>query len=471
MRITQRLTWVPLLALIVVLATTGAAVAQLTTGNLYGNVTDEQGAALPGVTLTLNGPAATQTQVSDSVGAFRFLALQIGNYQLRAELEGFSTVEVPSISIVANRNTTIADLTLSSAIAETITVTTEAPILDERKITAGTTITQMELDKIPTARDPWAMLSQSPGVQVDRINVGGNESGQQSVFVSAGSNTDDVTWAVDGVNITDMTSISSPSYFDFDAFEQVQFVTGGNDVTTESSGVTVNVVTKRGTNEWRGSGRYLRTDGDWQSDPDIDSGDAGVNAAGVRQNLANFIPSQINLIEEYGAEVGGPIVRDRLWAWAAYGKNEIGNLVAGTGQLDFTELENSNIKLNAQIVSANSATLQYSENDKVKSGRGAGATRAPSTTTDQSGVGGKPSDIPRSRIRTFSPRASSSPAPTPWWTAASSWSPRPVCRLPPGRTRTASIRAVTTSCSTTATSPSTSSTLRRSSRSARPPTS
>ena len=388
---TRKVLWIPLVAL-ALLVTTGGAMAQLTTGNLYGQVRDDQGAALPGVTLTLSGPIATQVQVSDDGGSFRFLNLAPGSYQLRAELEGFSSLEFPGIVISANRNTTIPDVTLSTAIAETITVTTETPVLDERKITSGISVTQTELESIPTARDPWSLLTQTPGVQTDRINVGGNESGQQSVFVAPGSNSDDTTWAVDGINITDMTSISSPSYFDFAAFEEVQFITGGSDVATESSGVTVNVVTKRGTNEWRGNGRYLLTDGDWQSDPEISNSEAGRNPGGV-QDLSTFIPSRIDEVTEYGFDVGGPILRDRLWVWGAYGKTEIGNLVAGTGQLDATELENSNLKLNAQLGASNSATVQYSENDKIKNGRGAGASRAPATTTDQSGVGGKPSDI------------------------------------------------------------------------------
>ena len=124
----------------------------------------------------------------------------------------------------------------------------------ERKLGVGATISAPELEKIPSARDPWAMLTQTPGVRSDRINVGGNEGGQQAVFTTAGANTDDTTWAVDGVNITDMSAIASPQYYDFEAFEELQFTNGGSDVSLESSGVTVNIVTRRGTNEWRGSG-------------------------------------------------------------------------------------------------------------------------------------------------------------------------------------------------------------------------
>ena len=92
----------------------GAAFAQLQTGNLFGTVMDEQGSALPGVTVTLAGSAAPQVQVTNAQGEFRFLGLSPGSYQLKAELEGFSTIEYPNITINIGRNTTI-EVTLSAA--------------------------------------------------------------------------------------------------------------------------------------------------------------------------------------------------------------------------------------------------------------------------------------------------------------------------------------------------------------------
>ncbi len=70
--------------------------AQLQTGNLYGTVVDDQGAALPGVTVTLSGQGAPAVQVTDAQGKFRFINLSPGSYKLEAQLEGFSSVEYPS---------------------------------------------------------------------------------------------------------------------------------------------------------------------------------------------------------------------------------------------------------------------------------------------------------------------------------------------------------------------------------------
>src|SRR5215467_4678583 len=93
--------WGRIVAVLAVLclAGGGAAFAQLQTGNLYGTVVDEQGSALPGVTVTVSGGGAPQVQVTDAQGKFHFVGLSPGSYQLKAELEGFSTIEYPNVSI------------------------------------------------------------------------------------------------------------------------------------------------------------------------------------------------------------------------------------------------------------------------------------------------------------------------------------------------------------------------------------
>ena len=180
------------------LGTVGLAYGQAEKGGLYGVVSDNDGARLPGVTVSLTGVGADQMQITDAQGQFRFPALSIGRYQLKAELEGFSTVEYPNITVSINRSTSL-EITLNAAVEETITVTSESPLLDERRLSAGTTVSQVELEKIPTARDPWSMLTQTPGVQSDRINVGGNESGQQAVFRAPATNDNENDFLVDGV--------------------------------------------------------------------------------------------------------------------------------------------------------------------------------------------------------------------------------------------------------------------------------
>src|SRR4029079_12402394 len=196
--------------------------------------------------------------------------------------------------------------------------TTESPLLDERRISTGATVAQTELEKIPTARDPWAILQTTPGVLTDRINVGGNESGQQSQYVGPGAMGTQAVWSVDGVVITDMAALgSSPAYYDFDAFEEMQVTTGGSDTTIATGGVVLNMVTKRGTNEWRGSGRYYDTDQKWQSSSNTGSVDFAPGQPAFKQG------NRIVNVRDCGAEVGGPIIKDRLWIWGSYGRQKV----------------------------------------------------------------------------------------------------------------------------------------------------
>jgi hypothetical protein len=400
-------------AVLLLLAVGGSAFAQLQTGNLYGTVNDDQGAALPGVTVTLTGPGAPQVQVTNAQGQFRFLGLAPGSYALKAELEGFSTLDYPNIVINIGRNTNL-DMTMNAAVEDVITVTAESPLLDERRISTGATVGSTELEKIPTARDPWAILQTTPGVLTDRINVGGNESGQQSQYVGPGSGGDQAIWAVDGVVITDMAALgSSPAYFDFDAFEEMQVTTGGSDTTIATGGVVLNMVTKRGTNEWRGSGRYYLTDDDRQSDTSFTNSDlsarecspatpclyrsgTGQTRTQQQQSITPANPTgdfkqgnRIVSVKDYGAEIGGPIVKDRLWVWGSYGRQKV-DLLTISDVSDFTDLETKNAKLNAQIAANNSATAFYFDNDKVKIGRNAGPTRPQETTFNQSHFGDVP---------------------------------------------------------------------------------
>ncbi|MFY9820445.1 MAG: marine proteobacterial sortase target protein [Thermoanaerobaculia bacterium] len=109
------------------------------------------------------------------------------------------------------------------AVEDVITVTAESPLLDERRISTGATVTQAELQKIPTTRDPWEVLQATPGVLTDRINVGYDESGQPPQYVGPGAGGDQAVWSEDRERIAEMVPLGpSPSYYDFDGFEELR---------------------------------------------------------------------------------------------------------------------------------------------------------------------------------------------------------------------------------------------------------
>ncbi|HSN85204.1 MAG TPA: carboxypeptidase regulatory-like domain-containing protein, partial [Thermoanaerobaculia bacterium] len=246
--------------------------AQLQTGSLLGTAVGPDGQPLPGVTVTLSGGGAPQIQTTDEQGRFRFPGLPPGAYTVDGQL-GDLLGRREEIAVNVGRT---AEVELRMIIPEVINVTAEkgAPLLDFRDPGKKTTVTLSELESIPTARDPWAVLQTTPGVLTDRVNVGGNESGQQAQYVGPGSAGDQAVWSLDGMVVTDMSAVgSSPGYYDFDAFEEMQVTTGGSDASIATGGVVLNMVTRRGTNEWRGSGRYLVMNDGTQSGLEFDQAD------------------------------------------------------------------------------------------------------------------------------------------------------------------------------------------------------
>jgi carboxypeptidase family protein/TonB-dependent receptor-like protein len=343
------------------------------TGGIFGKVVDEQGGVLPGVSVIVKGPGAPITVYSDARGEFRVTNIDPGNYTLTIALQGFSTVNRENVVVQIGKNTELTIPMKLSAVAATVTVTGEAPILETKRVTTGAQISQQELSSIPTARDPWVILQSSPGVQTDRVNVAGSESGQQSVLTAHGSSSTSGTFTVDGVNLTDMSALgASANYYDFDMFQEMQVISGGSDASIQGSGAHLNMVTKRGTNEIHGSARLYETDHHFQSN-NLPS-DASTN--GITSG------NHINSITDTGAEVGGPIVKDTLWLWGSYGRGQI-NLVTANGLLDRTTLEDFNGKLNWQVVPSNAFDIWYLRSDKLKFGRSAGPTRPQETSWDQ----------------------------------------------------------------------------------------
>jgi hypothetical protein len=371
------------------------ALAQLESGNLSGTVKAPAGETLPGATVTLSGGGAPQIQVTDAHGRFRFPGLAPGsNYTVKAELQGFSPIESSGLVVNVGRNTEI-ELTLPAAVTDVINIVAEdvpQSLLDFRRFTPGNTVTNADMERIPSARDPWALLQSTPGVLTDRFNVGGNESGQQSNYVGPGSCGDQAVWSMDGVVITDMAALgSSPGYYDFDAFEEMQVTTGGSDASIATGGVVLNMVTKRGTNQYRGSGRYLESSGGLQSNLSFKKGDLGQPGPwnGNHAQTAFTQGNRIDKIEDYGVEAGGPIVRDRLWIWGSYAKPKI-DLFTIDNVSDKTTLKDWNTKLNAQVSSTNSATAFVWQSEKIKLGRNASPTRPQETTWNQDNFGPSP---------------------------------------------------------------------------------
>ena len=224
-----------------------------------------------------------------------------------------------------------------------------------------------------------------PGAMIDRVNIAGNENGQQAAIAGKGSTSGQVVWNLDGLVITDMAATgASPTYYDFDAFQEINVSTGGGDLTMQTGGFGLGFVTKRGTNTFHGGGRYIVTD-DKISSTNIDAATlAGINKGGTTNRLAGgqdyCAPAagqardkadHIYKIKDWGFDLGGPIIKDKLWFYGTYGKQDI-KLCRLNGTKDATLLPAINGKLNWQADSNTMVSAYYFIGKKQKFGRAVG---------------------------------------------------------------------------------------------------
>lgn len=353
------------------------ASAQVFTGRIDVTIEDATGGRLPGVNVDLTGPV-NQTQVTDAQGQAHFLNLNVGTYTVKATLSGFNTYTNNDVVVATGASTPLNVRMAVAGTQETVTVTAATPVIDTKKETTTTNVTLEELQNIPSARDPWVVMQTVPSIYVDRVNVGGSESGQQSNYMGKGSYGGDNTWNVDGVPITDMAATgSTPTYYDFDMFQEMSVTTGGADASNPTPGVQLNMVLKKGSNTPHGDANLY-----WEG-PSLQSSNIPADLV-ARLGGVSGKGNRTDKYLDRGVDLGGPIVKDHLWAWGRIGQTDVTNLIL-TGAPDATTLKNYAFKADGQATNDIRLNFTFFEGNKVKNGRGVSATRLPETAWNQTG--------------------------------------------------------------------------------------
>ncbi len=371
------------LSLVCAVLLAAPTLAQVYTGRINVTIKDSTGAVLPGVAVDAVG-TQTVTAVTDAQGEAHFVNLAPGRYVLTAKLSGFVDYRNENVPVNAGSIISLPVTMAVGGLAERVEVVQETPVIETKRQTVSTNVNLDELQNIPSSRDPWVVLQTVPGIVVDRVNVGGAESGQQSNYLAKGAGGGENTWNMDGIAITDMGSLgASPTYYDFDMFQEMQVTTGGADPANPTPGVQLNFVLRSGTSKWRGSGRVYFENDSLQSD----------NVTGALfGEIASY--NRVNEYKDYGVEGGGPLVRGRVFAWGAYGKTQPDMRIfsfddASSSYLqlarDATTLENYSAKVSADLTPKTRAIFAYFRGNKEKFGRGAAANRPDETTWNQTG--------------------------------------------------------------------------------------
>ncbi|MGH9385574.1 MAG: TonB-dependent receptor domain-containing protein [Vicinamibacterales bacterium] len=284
-----------LLTLVVVAWATANASAQTSTGGLRGFVKDNTGGALIGVTVEAASPARIgppAVEVSDTLGLFTFQNLPIGEYALTFTMQGFSTVRRENVRVEVGRTIQV-DVSLQlGAVAQEVLVTGESPVVDTANAGFSTNFNRALLENIPTARQSYFdIVTFAPAVRINQVP-------NDSRFIIFGSSSDQNQFQYDGV---DISAVSNGGVWDFpspDIMQEVQVKAIGASAEYHSfQGGVVNIVTKSGSNEFRGMGSAYVIPGKW----------VGNNTPNER------FPHKIHYNQQATFELGGPIKQDRVW--------------------------------------------------------------------------------------------------------------------------------------------------------------
>jgi hypothetical protein len=284
-------------------------------------VQDQSQAILPGVTVTVLRPDTgfTQTNVTDATGVVRFIALQPGAYNVKAELSGFATVNQEGITLRVGQTAKLAFTLGIAKVGETVNVVAEAPVVDVFKTDSSTNIVPEQIESLPVAnRDFQALAYLAPGVQRER---GGYRFVTNQPVLGAGGNASQSTILVDGVDFTDQTLGLARAKFSQDAISEFRVITNRFDSEIGgSAGGALSIVTKSGTNDLHGSAfAFFRDD--------------SMRAQGELEKQKNDYSRQ-----QLGGTIGGPIVKDRTHFFGSFEQVEEDNIALFRPQGNFTAL-------------------------------------------------------------------------------------------------------------------------------------
>ena len=302
----RRTLLVVLLISLPLVSTVALAQSQATTGVIEGTVNDASGAALPGVTVTMKNTATNfeQTAVTDRGGRYRGVLLTLGPYQVTATLQGFATYVAKGLDLGVGQTLTVPIVLKQAAMSEQIVVTAAAPLIETARTEGATRIDQKSVENLPNnGRNFLDLTKLTPGVTIvqgpdgDELSINGQKGIENNI-------------SVDGADFNnpffgEQRGGQRPAFtFNLDAVkEMVVIADGANAEFGRSTSGFVNVITKSGTNDAKGTGHYVFKNDSLSSNPKRPDG----------TEAPKFKQKQY----QTGFTLGGPLLRDQLFYFAA----------------------------------------------------------------------------------------------------------------------------------------------------------
>ncbi|MCX6572076.1 MAG: TonB-dependent receptor [Candidatus Aminicenantes bacterium] len=337
------------------------------TGAIRGVVTDEQGAPLPGVNVTISSQnlMGIRTFLTDAGGEFRFPALPPGEYQVKAELQGFGAVIREKIRVNTTSTLNIDIQMKASTISEEVTVTAQSPTIDVKSTeTASVTLSNEILRNVPNSQFTSDIVNLAPGVK-DDVAYGASQS-------------TGIAYSMDGVNVADPEAGSAWVFSDYNIIEEAKVMGVGLPAEYGNfTGVIFNLVTKSGGNNFSGHFEF-----DFQGyQADSKFWQANNNQAYLTDFPSLTSPS--SKLMDINGHLGGPIVKDKLWFYVGGQFYRTRNRPAGFPEdVDYKQ-PRFFAKLTSQLTSTLSMNLAFQRTKYQGTNRGADATTLPIATVTQ----------------------------------------------------------------------------------------
>lgn len=277
------------------------AAAQSTSATVFGTVSDQLGGILPGVSITLQRieTGESRTMTTDARGAFRIIGLAPGRYQLRATLQPFADVVLSDIVLGLHEETGLTVTMRLGAVTDRLTVAADVPIGGVPLTTLGRGFTPAEIEELPvTGRDVASLAILSPGVGA----MPGTMRTTAVGITAAGQNGRNNTLLVDGLSIDDNRLSNIRGTLSLDAISEFMVLSNGFSAEHgQASGAVISLLTRSGSNQYKGRAFYYHRDDRWDATP---------GAA----YLVSPHESKSKLEQRVvGGFVGGPIRRDRVF--------------------------------------------------------------------------------------------------------------------------------------------------------------
>ncbi len=277
--------------------------AQTNAGSLSGHVTDSSGAGLPGVTVTATNSANgfNRSVVTEADGSYRFQSLPVGTYEVTADLAGFGAVTTRNVEINVSTDRGLNVTLKQASVKEQITVTASSPLI-ETTPAIGTVVSQREIANLPLNGRQFANLgSLAPGTTLS-VNSDPTKPGQLTIALAGGSGRN-VNFLVDGGDNTDDTIGGALQNYNIEAVQEFNIQTQQYKAEYgRTTGGVLTVVTKSGTNDLEGSAyEFYR--------------DKSLNEKTETEKLNGSAKSPYKR-DQYGASIGGPIIKDMVHFFA-----------------------------------------------------------------------------------------------------------------------------------------------------------